>query len=132
MNKKFITFALIFVIVGLLSAVVLGSRSNKDDTQTPTGVNSSVAPSSINSQAPIFFYGNTCPHCKDVEEWMKENGIEEKIDIVKKEIYDNQANALELTNAAKSCGLPTNSIGVPFLYTPRENALSVHLILLII
>jgi len=47
---------------------------------------------------------------------MVENKVEEKIEIIKKEVYDNQQNAQELTQTAKKCGLPTNSIGVPFLF----------------
>ena len=123
MKQKVFTTILILVIVGLLSAVVLGSRNNKDDIQIPTEVGSSVTPTFVNSQVPIFFYGNACPHCADVEKWMEENGIEEKIEIVKKEVYDNRANSLEMTEVAKSCGLPINSIGVPFLYTHESKCL---------
>lgn len=103
MKQTVFTIAIVLVIVGLLVAVVMGSRGKK--------------------QAPIFFYGNTCPHCEDVEDWMKENKIEEKIEIVKKEVYDNRANSLELSRVAESCGLPTDSIGVPFLYTPEGKCL---------
>ena len=104
-KQTLITSLLIITIVGLLSVVVFGSTNKntitKEDTQ---------------GAVPIFFYGNTCPHCAEVETWMKENNIEDKISIVKKEVYDNQQNAAEMTDAAKSCGLPTDTIGVPFLY----------------
>ena len=65
----------------------------------------------------IFYWGDGCPHCQDVKDWMKENNIEEKIELVSKEVYNNQANSKELTARAKSCGLDTQRIGVPFLYT---------------
>ncbi len=100
MKQAIITAIVIVSIIGLLSIVVIGSRNKKETT--------------VNS--PVFFYGNTCPHCKDVEVWMKENKVEEKIKIVKKEVYENQQNSLELVEAARKCGLSTNSIGVPFLY----------------
>jgi len=99
MKQTIITSLIILVITGLLSVIVLGSRDKN-----------------ITNKKTVFFYGNTCPHCTDVEEWIKENKIEEKITIVKKEVYDNQQNALELNQAATNCGLPTDSIGVPFLY----------------
>lgn len=54
---------------------------------------------------------------------MQENKIEEKIEVVKKEVYDNRANSLELSQAAESCGLDTSSIGVPFLFTPEGKCL---------
>jgi glutaredoxin len=34
----------------------------------------------------IFYYGITCPHCKDVEDWMEKNKIEGKIKVEKKSI----------------------------------------------
>jgi len=118
MKQTVITGLIILVIVGLLSVIVWGSKgkqtiSSESQSDQPSV---SVSPTTMNSSTPIFYYGNTCPHCKDVEEWMTENRIEEKIEIVKKEVYDNRANSLELTQAAKSCGLPTDNIGVPFLY----------------
>ena len=99
------------IIVGLAIVVVMGVIAIGSNNQKK------VVPSEISSvNVPIFFYGNSCPHCADVEEWIKTNKVEEKIEIIKKEVYDNQENARELTKAAESCGLPTDSIGVPFLY----------------
>lgn len=98
----------------------MGSKNKNKETNILSETNIT---QSKESEAPIFFYGNTCPHCKDVEEWIKENKIEEKIKIVKKEVYDNRKNAEELIQAAKNCGLPTKSIGVPFLYTPEGECL---------
>ena len=117
MKKQLLLTGLILgLIVILLGVVVSGSRKNIP-TVTPTP---SQAPKGVSQveviDNPIFYYGNTCPHCKDVEEWMVTNNIEEKISVVKKEVYDNQQNAQELAQTAVKCGLPTNSIGVPFLY----------------
>lgn len=86
-------------------------------------------PSTPNNQLPdsspqlTFFYGVTCPHCQDVEDWLKENNVETKVKIVKKEVYQNQANSLELQKAAQKCGLDTNNIGVPFLFTADSQCL---------
>ena len=101
MKQTISTIVFVFIIIVLLAAIVYGS-SNKND-----------------SSSLLFFYGNTCPHCKDVELWMEKNNVEKKLDIRKKEVYDNKANALELEREAKQCGLSTDSIGVPFLYTPE-------------
>ena len=67
--------------------------------------------------ADIFYWGSTCPYCHDVQEWMEENDVEEKIEILSKEVYNNEANSRELTARAESCGMDTQRIGVPFLYT---------------
>lgn len=64
----------------------------------------------------ILFYGNGCPHCAKVDEFIKDNNIEEKISFAKKEVYNNVANASELSQKAKKCGMDTKSIGVPFLW----------------
>lgn len=106
MNKQtLITGLLILLILGLISFVVLGSKNKNTAKIVP-----------VNDKTLTFFYGNTCPHCADVEKWMKENKVEEKINIVKKEVYENKQNAKELESAATICKLPTDSIGVPFLF----------------
>lgn len=124
--KQIITTSLIIlVILGLLSVVILGSRNKKiESIPIQNSQESSLtAKSTTNDNPPIFFYGNTCPHCKDVEEWMKENRIEDKLEIVKKEVYDSRENAQELSSSAQKCGLDTNNIAVPFLYTPEGKCL---------
>lgn len=116
MNKQIlVTSILILVIVGLLTTIVLGSK-NKTTTKE-TNKSSETKTEVISDGSITFFYGNTCPHCADVEAWMKENKIEEKVKLSKKEVYDNMTNSIELTKVAKGCGLSTDSIGVPFLYT---------------
>ena len=117
MNKQTtITIIFILVIIGLLSFVVLGSKNKNNGTIQPKNKQNISETIAIDEKTPVFFYGNTCPHCADVEAWMKENKVEEKITIIKKEVYDNRQNSQELTEAAKNCGLPIDSIGVPFLY----------------
>lgn len=68
-----------------------------------------------NSQI-ILFYGDGCPHCAIVEKYIEENDIINKVSFAQKEVYHNQSNAKELEEKAKICGLPTDSIGVPFLW----------------
>lgn len=111
MKQITLTILTVLIIVSLLLIVIWGSKNKR------TSDNRTLQTSAISTDIPVFFYGNTCPHCADVEVWLKENKIEEKISIVKKEVYDNQTNAAELDRATKTCGLNTNSIGVPFLYT---------------
>jgi glutaredoxin len=122
-KQRLVTSILVLVIVGLLAIIVLGSKGKSNDTARMKNNQSLPETVEINKKIPIFFYGNTCPHCADVERWMEENKIEEKIEIVKKEVYDNKTNAEELVKSAKSCGLDTSAIGVPFLYTPEGKCL---------
>lgn len=123
MKQIIVTFLLVIIIIGLLITIIIGSSQKQQSQTLPTNtsVTKVIKPNTaLNSTIPIFYYGNTCPHCEDVEEWMKTNDIEAKITIVKKEVYDNYQNSQELTQIAKKCGLSTDSIGVPFLYAEEK------------
>ena len=65
----------------------------------------------------IFYWREGCSYCQEVKDWMATNNVEEKIEIVSKDIYSNRNDYDELTARAKSCGMDTQRIGVPFLYT---------------
>ncbi len=114
MRQKIITLILIGISVILLTFIFLGSRNKKNTLSL--ALNTSV-------KAPILFYGVTCPHCFDLEEWLKNNKVEEKIQLIKKEVYQNQANSQELEQLAQKCGLDVSSIGVPFLFTDEGKCL---------
>ncbi|OGK72611.1 hypothetical protein A2459_01315 [Candidatus Roizmanbacteria bacterium RIFOXYC2_FULL_41_10] len=102
-------FALIIILVALFGTLFL--------VYTATQNSSSVTPlTTLKKDAFIYFYGNTCPHCKELNIWLEENQIAKKVKIDKKEVYQNKANADQLQQAAKICGLDTSSIGVPFVY----------------
>lgn len=68
------------------------------------------------SGGTILYYGDGCPHCAVVEEFIETNHIT----LEQKEVYNNRANARELGERAQACGLPTDNIGVPFLWHDGE------------
>lgn len=111
MKNKLTIPTILFIAVLIFSFFVLSQEKNKN--QTPT--NETKTENRSESQI-ILFYGDGCPHCKIVEEYINENSIQNKISFVQKEVYYNQNNAKELEAKAKNCGLPTDSIGVPFLW----------------
>ncbi len=69
-----------------------------------------------NEQNIILYYGITCPHCKNVDEFIENNGIEAKVKITRREIYTNQFNLNELQRHALECGINQSTVGVPFIY----------------
>jgi glutaredoxin len=69
-----------------------------------------------NNSDLVLFYGDGCPHCAKVDEFIKQNNIEQKIKFSKKEIFNNKDNAKLLMEKATSCGLAQASVGVPFLW----------------
>ena len=113
MKQKIVTLLVVVLITGLMSLVVIGSN-NKEKQVAVEKIES------LGSGEPILYYGDECPHCKEVEEWLRTNKVEEKIKFSKKEVWNNRQNATELAEVAKSCGLDASSIGVPFLYAEKE------------
>ncbi len=116
MNKKIIFPTILFIAVLVFSFFALSQEKNKSQfliKETEMKKNQS-------TDQIILFYGNNCPHCAIVEKYIKENNIDDKIPLIQKEVYYNRNNAKELKVKAKICGLPTNSIGVPFLWDGKK------------
>lgn len=65
--------------------------------------------------ANILYYGDGCPHCANVEEFLKTKKMPAVFNLVKKEVYNNAINANELIEAAKICN--TSGRSIPFLFT---------------
>lgn len=65
----------------------------------------------------IYYYGDGCPHCANVDKFFTDNKITEKIQFEKKEVYNNTTNSEEMSAKAKICKISENKIGVPFLWT---------------
>lgn len=67
-----------------------------------------------------LYWGDGCPHCKKVDEFIEANKIAEKVQFVKKETWKDRANAREIERRAKACDLDPKEIGVPFLYADGQ------------
>ena len=107
MDKKIIwTTVVVSIVILVLGYILVDSANKKNNIKVQLPSKNKI----------IYYYGITCPHCREVEEWIKKNKIEEKVKIEKKEVYQNQENSAELSFVAENCGLDTSSIGVPFLW----------------
>ena len=70
---------------------------------------------------PTLFYGEECPHCKIVEEFMADNNVSEKINITMKESFSNETNAEELISVEKYCKIEPKYFGsVPLLFKDNK------------
>lgn len=78
----------------------------------------------VYAQDYILFYGNGCPHCAKVEQYIKSNKLEDKFDIKLKEIYFNKNNLLELQEYLNKLQLESSQIWVPFLVINNPNECS--------
>jgi glutaredoxin-related protein len=76
-----------------------------------------------NSQNPdfILYYGNSCPHCKIVEEYIKKNDLSSKLKIAQKEVSQNQGNQKEFIEIAKTCKLDVNNLVVPTILDAKNS-----------
>ncbi len=119
MTKLIITISLLVTSLVFIAVIVMGSQQGEElplaDNGQQTEQEGTEAGEKVD--ADIFYWGTTCPYCHDVQDWMEEQGVEEKIEVISKEVYNNRANSLELSARAESCGMDTQRIGVPFLYT---------------
>jgi len=100
--KKYLLFAIVIVLLSLSFLYFRGNFSSSGN----------------GSEGKMTLYvGATCPHCKNVEEWLKNNqSIEEKAGLVIKEVYYNPNNNKELLQRASECSIEKDKVFVPFLY----------------
>ena len=107
MKQQLLAFSIILIaLFGTLFLVYQTTQSSLSTTSSVT----------LDKDAFIYFYGNTCPHCAELNEWLKETGIEKKVKFEKREVYQNKANANLMEQAAQICNLDTTQLGVPFVY----------------
>lgn len=120
MSKNIKISIYIIALLGIVAGIWFWSENvntSQKIAQTVEEANEVKGAEIENSSDVILFYGVTCSACKETERYMKENKIEEKIAIEKKEVYYNKENANLLGEKAQECGLDTKSVGVPFLFS---------------
>jgi len=118
MNKKLISISILFLAVTILAVYAL--VNNRKDPTNPVADNQTPVQQANGTNQEtngiVLYYGDGCPHCALVEEFVAKNNIEAEVTFAKKEVYYNKQNADELVAKAQICGMPTDSIGVPFLW----------------
>jgi glutaredoxin len=62
-----------------------------------------------------YYYGENCPHCLRVLQFIEENKIAGKVTFTKKEI-GSISNGTEFLQVAKKCGISASEAGVPLVY----------------
>ena len=122
MNKKVAGIVIIIIILAAIitTVAILTKKDKKDSTSnnTNTEQNKTTAREikSTEDASTIIYYGNGCPHCKKVEEYILSENIDEKIKINMKEIWYNKDNANEISEKADICGMDKEKLGVPLLF----------------
>jgi glutaredoxin len=105
MKKNFLISIILFLGLLTLTGCTVVNNISNNSTQN-----------NQNDSAIIFYYSNTCPHCKVVEEFLKSNNVAEKLSFQSKEVGEDANNASDLMTKAAKCNIPQEQIGVPFLW----------------
>jgi glutaredoxin len=101
MKKNKTLYIILGVVALLVILVLLGRLTNKPDM--------------------ILFFGDTCPHCQNLEKYLADNNIRSKVKFQELEVYNNKDNAQLLAQTAQKCGVDTtNGIGVPFFFDGKN------------
>lgn len=61
----------------------------------------------------LYYWGNWCAYCKNLNDFMEVNDILEKYNIEKKEVYQNKENSKEFTQVMSALGV--ENFAVPFM-----------------
>jgi len=80
---------------------------------------SSAAKAPVNPAIPeeiVLFYGDGCPHCKIVDDFVLQNKVEEKLTFKHLEVWNNKENQILLGQIVEKCSIVADQVGVPFLY----------------
>lgn len=102
MKKKYIILALIALVIVIVTIFVYQTSQKQESLQTQEDL--------------ILYYGDTCPHCKIVEAFLKDNKIAEKINFSQKEVFLNASNSKDLSKKAALCKINPKEVGVPLLW----------------
>ena len=139
MIKKIIPFlfgfGILIALFTLLSHPPEPSINNSTESQNSAAV--TITPTSENAEngfvdphqdSPVyddpdlvFFWGDGCPHCENVEDWINQSEAETKLKINFKEIYyseENRNDLLEIVEEYCPELVSNGSIGVPTAFDP--------------
>jgi len=105
--KKFLPLLLIFIVIG----AYFFFNSEKFATQKFPDSEAEL----------ILFWGNGCPHCEKVKEYIKQNNLDTRVKIAYKEVYLDKNNQQLLEETVKKCPEIDSSrgIGVPLAFDPK-------------
>jgi hypothetical protein len=113
MDKIAVIIIIVVVFAGVLFWVLQSGFSLKN---IPASVKPTPMPEGV-----VLFYGDGCPHCKNVEDYLSANNIEQKVKITRLEVWHSQSNAKLLLNTAVACKLDlSQGVPVPFVWDGKN------------
>jgi glutaredoxin len=121
-----------FAILTLLSLTLIASGCNPvaDVNLGPTSTEPQITKESLVDEtkdgAVILYWAEGCSHCESVKAKIFNARIDDKITIVQKEAYNNDAVYKEFFTRLKYCQVPEHQMGVPMLWDGEHCYLGVE------
>lgn len=116
MGKKEIIIGILVVLIllGITYIATQMASSNQSPKLNTAAITAAAA--KFNKNAMYYFWGDGCPHCADLDKWVKEKGYDKTVKYTKLEVWKNPDNAALLEVVAQFCKLEKTGMGVPFIY----------------
>lgn len=105
MKKNILT---ILIIAGLFIGLYFITSKKPSNTETV-----------YDNPDLVFYWGQGCSHCENVEAYIKSNNIDNKLKINRKEVFKNKDNSQEFQNTvSQNCPdlIKPDGIGVPVAF----------------
>lgn len=125
---------IVLIIIGVATGIYMAKK--KSD---PTSTTSSNTKNTSNGQVAgtdtskrevistpgaeiIIFYGSTCPHCKDLNDYIVAKELDKLVPLQHLEVYKNNSNKELMWQKLEQCkDISANDKGsVPFMYAPDK------------
>ncbi len=118
MRKEIIIIVAVFLV--LFGGLFLVYKTTQGRPAPSLTLNEKEIKERLDRTELVYFYGTTCPYCMELNKWLGEKKVADKVDFEKLEVYNNRDNSLLMERAAGICKLDPRSIGVPFVYKNGE------------
>ena len=105
MNKTAIITVLITMAI-FVGGILLFSKEPKSEDIPPS------------PDGYEYFWGDGCPHCANVENFLSSWDKKDQIKITKFEVWNNTKNAKRMEQRVITCGIKPQDMGIPLLFTP--------------
>lgn len=107
--KKFPLIVALITATIIIGGVLMMSKGNKTTPQ------STFPPTQIE-----YYWLTTCPHCKNVADFISTWDKKDQVTIEKMEVASNKQYAAQLLERGKTCGIAQQELGsVPLMVTPE-------------
>ncbi len=111
MKKRNLIVSLFLAGIIVVAIIIWGTNQPEKLPTAP-----SFAQAGNDQSDVVLYFGQECPHCKDVDKFIVDNQIEQKVIFAEREVWHNVDNQAEMDEKIMECALDKNKVGVPFLF----------------